>query len=195
MVLTVCVLIRQHYLSVKLQARKLESALGSLPETNAPAGTIDPTKPTAFLLVESYGGVGIHTLFSIFRFFPGYFKNVVFVSVGVIDSGNFKGSEEIDALEKSTVRSLTRYVDLARRLGVPATFEYRIGTDVVNEVERISDSVVRRYPRHMFFGGKLVFERDHWFDRWLHNETAFVIQRRLAWKGYPMTVLPVRINE
>lgn len=195
LVLTVCLLIRQHYVGVKLQIRRLEASLGAVPDTDVEPGPIDPSQPTAFLLVESYGGVGIHTLLSIFRFFPGYFKNVVFVSVAVIDSGNFKGNEEMEALEKSTIRSLTRFVDLARRLGIPATYEYRLGTDVVNEVERISDKLARTYPRHMFFGGKLIFERERWFDRLLHNETAFVIQRRLAWKGYPMSVLPVRINE
>jgi hypothetical protein len=36
--------------------------------------------------------------------------------------------------------------------------------------------------------------RERWFDRFLHNETAFAIQR-LQFAGLPMVVLPVRVLE
>ena len=32
------------------------------------------------------------------RFFPGLYKQFIFVSIAVVDSGNFKGREEIEAL-------------------------------------------------------------------------------------------------
>ena len=44
-------------------------------------------KPTAVLLVNRYGGLGLHSLLNIVRQFPGYFHQVVFVAVAVIDSG------------------------------------------------------------------------------------------------------------
>jgi len=188
-----CLLIRSHYAQVKQRLRRLEGALADLPDTGQPAPAVDFQKPTAVLLVESYGGVGIHTLLSIFRFFPNYFRNVVFVSIAVIDSGNFKGSEELEALKSSSRTTLAKYVELARKLGLAAAGEMRLGTDVVHEAEEACDDIARRFPRHMFFGGKLVFEKEPWYERFLHNETAFAIQRRLAWKGHPMTILPVRM--
>ena len=42
--------------------------------------------------------------------------------------------------------------------------------------------------------GQLIFEQDTVWNRMLHNETAFVIQRRLQHVGVPMVVLPVRLN-
>ena len=57
------------------------------------------------------------------------------------------------------------------------------------------EELAQKYSRHMFFGGKLVFASERWYERILHNETAFAIQRRLQWKGYPMMVLPVRVTE
>ncbi len=195
LVFGLCLLIREHYAQVKGRLRRLETSLSDLPDTGEVPPPLDPSQPTAVLLVESYGGVGVHQLLSIFRFFPGYFRNVVFVSIGVIDSGNFKGASQLEALEEATEAMLARYVELARKLGVSATSEWHLGTDVVSEAERACESVGRRYPRHMFFGGKLVFERERWYERFLHNETAFTIQRRLAWNGHPMTVLPVRVQD
>ena len=190
-----CVLVRRHYAQVRFRLRRLEVALADLPPSEKEPAPIDALQPTAVLLVGNFGGLGVHSLLSIFRFFPGYFKNVVFVSIGVIDSGNFKGTEELEALRESTQRGVNRYIELARKLGIAATGVVRVGTDAVDEAEKVCDELSEKYPRHMFFGGKLVFRRESWYERLLHNETAFAIQRRLQWKGHPMTVLPVRVLE
>ena len=42
--------------------------------------------------------------------------------------------------------------------------------------------------------GQLIFEEETFVTRILHNETAFMIQRRLQHSGLPMVVLPVRLN-
>ncbi len=193
--LVVCILIKRHYATVRFRLRRLEISLADLPPSGHGAPEIDPLQPTAILLVGSFGGLGVHSLLSIFRFFPGYFKNVVFVSIGVVDSGNFKGNDELAALQTSTERGVQRYVELAKKLGIAADGVTRIGTDAVDEAEKVCEELAQKYPKHMFFGGKLVFRKERWFERFLHNETAFAIQRRLQWKGHPMTVLPVRVLE
>ena len=53
---------------------------------------------------------------------------------------------------------------------------------------------MREFPLVTFFGGKVVFEREHWFQRLLHNETATAIQKRLYWMGATMVVLPARVT-
>jgi hypothetical protein len=55
-----------------------------------PRSISQPKLPTAAVRVPSYGGVGIHTVLNIFRPFPNHFQNLIFISVGVIDSGGFK---------------------------------------------------------------------------------------------------------
>ena len=133
-------------------------------------------------------------MLNIFRAFPGHYKNLVFISVGVIDSGEFKGEHAIERLRKRTEQTLRRYVDLARGMGIPSTYRMAIGTDAVDEGEKLCLQVAKEFPRVTFFAGKLIFRREAWYQRLLHNETAFAIQKRLHWSGLTMVVLPARVE-
>jgi hypothetical protein len=53
---------------------------------------------------------------------------------------------------------------------------------------------MKDFPVVTFFGGKVVFERERWYQRLLHNETALAIQKRLTWAGATMVVLPARVT-
>jgi len=55
--------------------------------------------------------------------------------------------------------------------------------------------LLAQYPKATFFTGKLIFEREKWYQRILHNETAYAIQRRLQWRGLATVVLPIRVRE
>lgn len=188
-----CFLIRRHYRNVAQLLHTLDKDLADIAVTGF--GTdreFDPKAPTAVLLVGGFSGFGVHTMLTVLRTFPGHFKQFVFVSVAVVDTGTFKGADQVDALKLQTEGGLQRYVDLARRIGVPATYETGYATEAVSEAERICADVAARCPHAVFFGGKLVFREDRWFQRLLHNETAYAIQRRLQWAGIPMLVLPIR---
>ena len=144
------------------------------------------------LLVSSFNGFGVHTMLSILRFFPGLYKQFVFVQIAVVDSGSFKGKEELEALRHHSEEDLGRYVDLARRLGFPADSVSQMGIEVVSEAAHVCKRVAQIYPKATIFTGKLVFRRERFFYRLLHNETSWFIQRRLQWMGVPMVVLPIR---
>ena len=66
--------------------------------------------------------------------------------------------------------------------------------EVAVEAERLAVDLVRRYPRALVVAGQLIFDEDSLWTRVLHNETAFLIQRRLQHVGVPMIVLPVRLD-
>jgi amino acid transporter len=188
-----CFAIRAHYDGVRSGLRQLDEILGSLTTTHEPSrAPLEPGQPTAVLLVSGFNGLGVHTLMSTLRFFPGLYRQFVFVSVAVVDSGTFKGKEEIDALHAQVQSDLDRYVRLARGLGFPAESVTETGTDVVEEATRLCAEVAKRYPRATIITGKLVFKRERWFQRVLHNEMPALIQRRLQWLGVPMVVLPIR---
>jgi hypothetical protein len=103
--------------------------------------------------------------------------------------------EEVEQVRASTEESLKRYVELAARLGVNAEYRMSIGTEAVAEAEKLCIATAREFPRAIFFAGKLVFERERWFQRLLHNETAYQLQRRLQFAGLNAMVLPVRVLE
>src|SRR5207244_3781021 len=106
--------------------------LHSLPsEARGEPKAIDPKAPTAVLLVGSYAGLGVHSLLSIQRLFPNYYRNFIFVSIGVIDSATFKNVEEVEVVRRRTEQSLKEYVALAQRLGLAADYRMGIGTEAV----------------------------------------------------------------
>jgi len=188
--------IRRHYRQVGDSLRRLDGILAAMPPpSSAPRPAVDPTAPTAVLLVGGYGGLGVHALLTIQRIFPGHFKNFLFVSVGVIDSAAMKGVEEVDRVRLRTETSLQQYVDLAHRLRLAADYRLDVGTEAVAVAEQLSLAIGREFPRAVFFAGKLVFQRETIFQRLLHNETAYQLQRRLQFAGMNAMVLPVRVME
>ena len=190
-----CMMVNIHYQRVALQLRRLDLELGDLGLLAVGVGgEPDANEPTAVLMVGGYGGIGIHSLLSIQRHYPGYYKNVIFVSVAVVDSGTFKGGDEIERLEKQVRESLDQYVKLARGLGWRASSRMSSGLDAVKEATGLCSALAAEFPRCTFFAGKLIWKRETWWQRILHNETAYQIERRLHWKGLPMAVLPIRVG-
>jgi len=191
-----CFFIKKHYLGVKDHLKRLDDVLNDIPTSSGGViPELDRTKPTAVILVGGYGGLGIHTLLNIIKLFPNLFKNFIFLSVGVVDSVKLKGVEEVNEMSAETEQGLKQYAELTQRLGFAATYRQSVGTEVVSEAERLCNKIAKEYPRAVFFCSKLVFEREKWYQRLLHNETAAQIQRRLQFDGLTVMVMPVRVYD
>ena len=189
-----CFVVRKHYRDVRRHLRTIDEALLDLPLPKAAAvKERSPTGQTAVMLVESYGGLGVHTFLWIHRLFPEQFKDFVFVSVGLVDSAQFKGVEELGALESRVRADLEKYVHLAQRLGFYAEYRYALGTDVTQELEDLCIALAADFPSPTVFAGRLVFQRELLVTRSLHDQTAYSIQRRLLFHGIPVIILPVRV--
>jgi hypothetical protein len=174
--------------------KSLDDVLSDLPmPMRESQPELAPDGPTAIVLVESYAGLGIHTLLTVQRMFPRHFKNLVFVSVGLVDSGQFKGTESVQALEEKVQKDLVQYVELAQRMGFYSEFRYTLGTDLIEELEQICHDLQKEFRRSIVFAGQLVFQRETVFTRTLHHETAFSIQRRLQFAGIQVIILPIRV--
>ncbi|MFO0588491.1 MAG: APC family permease [Polyangiaceae bacterium] len=201
----VCFAVKRHYGVVVRAVKRLDK---ELPGPEEPEGAalygemVDPTtlgepndtKPVAVLFVGGYGGLGRHALLALLRMFPGHFKGVAFVSIAVVDSDSFKGASEVEALERRTEEHLSNYRRFAATLGLPSISMYSVGTEVPVEAEKIATRMLERYPKAMVVAGQLIFDEDTMWNRFLHNETAFLIQRRLQRAGVPMVVLPVQVD-
>jgi hypothetical protein len=68
-----------------------------------------------------------------------------------------------------------------------------VGTEAVDEAEKLCTQIAREFSRTIFFAGKLIFEEEKWYQRILHNETAQQLQRRLLFLGLSAMVLPIRV--
>jgi amino acid transporter len=201
-----CFAVKHHYNLVVRAIRRLDSELPGPEEgpeamrlyahvATPPAhGKPDPLQPVAVVFVGGYGGLGRHALLTLLRMFPGHFRGVVFVSIAVVDSDVFKGASEVQALEERTAKNLAAYERFAGVLGLPASSEFAVGTEVALEAEKLAKALVRQYPKALVVAGQIIFEDDTAWNRLLHNETAFLIQRRLQHEGVPMIVLPVQLD-
>jgi amino acid transporter len=190
-----CFSIRAHYRQTLHSLRDLNQVLGNLP---LPEITEAPPKqahsPTAVLMVSGYNGIGIHSILAIQRFFPGHFKNFVFLSTGVIDSGRFKGVDEIDDLRSTVGEDLQRYIKLANRMGFYAESRMGLGTDVIEELELLCLQVAKEWEKKVYFMGQLAFEGETFWTRLLHNQTSFALQRKLLFNGLETVILPIRLR-
>jgi amino acid transporter len=194
-VVGLCYMIKGHYVRVRQGMKDLDDTLLDVPlSSHGEPPAIDRGAPTAIQLVSGYSGFGVHTLFSILSTFPKTYKNVVFVSVAMIDSGSFKGAEEVEALEASVNAGLEKYVAMAHKLGFAAEYRTALATDVVESAVELCKQVAEEFPRSTVFTGQLTFRLEKFYHRLLHNETAFAIQRRLQWDGLTTVIMPIRVR-
>ncbi|MEO6097764.1 MAG: APC family permease [Fibrobacteria bacterium] len=154
----------------------------------------NPKAKTAVLLVNGFNGLGLHSVLAIIRMFGGIFKNILFVEVGVLDAGSFKGVEEVENLEKHVRGELDEYVEYMKRNGVYSEGFMGISHDMVAGSGEVAAQVMEKFPQAVFFMGQLVFPEETLFSRLLHNNTVFAVQRRLYHMGIPFIILPIRIS-
>lgn len=192
-------LIRRHYRQTAQDLARLDDVVSAFVATPAksappaPAVAFDPATKTAVVLVNDFNGLGVHTLLAVLRMFSGVYRNFIFLSVGVVDAGNFKGANEIENLDRHIQASAERYAEQMRRRGFHAETVTAIGTDVVETSQTIAGQVASRFPSAVFFGGQLVFKKESRLSRLLHNYTVFTLQREFFRRGLPFFVVPVQV--
>ncbi len=192
------VIIKKHYIETARLLRRLNSLLQEAALQGAPVSSkdnppFDPEAKTAVLLVNGFNGLGLHTLFNVIRLFGREFRNFIFIEIGVIDAGNFKGADEVVHLKEQTEKDVDRYAHFMRHQGCYAEGMSFVGIDVISEAENICPYILKRFPNAVFFGGQLVFPKETILTRWLHNHTVFIMQRKFYQQGIPFVILPIRV--
>ncbi|HEY3346371.1 MAG TPA: APC family permease [Nitrospirota bacterium] len=196
----ISLLIKKHYLNTAKVLKRLDflvDATGTYKTDGAEEGLkkpeYDKNAKTAVLLVNGYNGLGLHTMLNVIRLFGGTFRNFVFVQVGIIDAGTFKGTEELEHLQRKVHEDLNLYVNLVSRKGYYAEAISSVGIDVVEEIAKITPKIQERFPQAVFFGGQLVFPNPSIFTGVLHNYTIFAVQRYFYTQGIPIVMMPIRV--
>ncbi|HEY7528789.1 MAG TPA: amino acid permease, partial [Candidatus Deferrimicrobiaceae bacterium] len=194
--IAMCFLVRRHYRTAQQALKRLDELLLQLPPVTvatAQEPMLRHVAPTAAIMVSGYNGLGMHVFFSVIRSFPGTFRNFIFLSAGVVDSTVFKGAEEVVHLGTDLRQQLQNYVEFVKGHGYYAEARSEVGTDVIEIIGHLADGASKDFPNIVFFSGQLVFQEENFVTRLLHNQTAFLAQKKLVFAGLPMIILPVRV--
>lgn len=149
---------------------------------------------TAIILVNGYNGMGLYSTFKLIESFSESYSKIVFMQIGILDSKFFKGNAQMDRLKENIALDLKKYIHIANQLGMEAESTFSIGTDVVEEVDKLIPEITSHYKNPVFIGGQLIFEGNSYFSKLLHNYTIFAIQRNLYKHGITSIVIPVSLH-
>lgn len=184
--------VHRHYHAAAADLGRLNALVAAVesPRADAPRATAERT---AIVLVNGFNGLGVHTFLGIPRLFPDTFGHFVFVQVGAVDAGSFKGAEELERLRLETRASVERYVAVARRHGFTAEGVSDVSHDIVRTLEELGAEQAGKHPGAVLFGGQLAFARETVWTRWLHNHAVFALQRLFCRRGVPFVIVPARV--
>jgi amino acid transporter len=192
--------IKKHYNETEAQLKKFNNLIDPelllVDEQNNQDLTLSYDKygKTGVLLVSNYSGIGIHSLLSIIRMFDKTMKNIVFISVGQIDSNLFKHSNEMEELNARIRTDVHKYVEFANKLGYYSEAYTDTAIDVIEKIDEVVDIVSARFPESIFFGGQLVPKHETMFSKYFHNYSVFKIQKELYHRGIQFIILPIKLN-
>lgn len=195
LVIFFCLLIKKHYTHVNKKLHEIDLLMTSTP-LNVPkiVTSLQPSEATAVIMVGKHRGIGLHNLLWILRMFPKHFKNFIFLTVGVVDVESFSAKKELTAMQESSNKMLDYFVTYCQGQGLAAKGMASYGTDPTEKLTALSKKVMKEFPNSIFFASKLIFAKDNWITRLLHNETAVTLQRRLHLLGAQLVILPMKID-
>ena len=189
-----CIWIRNHYRQTKDAIHMVDQVFANQPfGSNTGPVDPDPNNQTAVFIVGSSRGGGLHALLWVQRMFPGHFKNFIFVNARTVDAHAYGGEGAVEQMRAEANATLKFFVDFCHSHRMASAAYLGFGTDVVNEVTKLCETINQEYPNSIFFTSKLIFEHDNWFTRLLHNQAALAIQRRLHFESLQMVILPMKV--
>jgi len=192
-VVLICLLIKGHYTRINKKLLQIDQQLKQPIEHALHPVPVDSQQPTAIILVGKHPGVAMHTLLNVIRMFPQHFKNFVFLSAGIVDVESFTGQEELKHMQDEVNDNLNYFVQYCQQYGLAAEAYAAFGTDTVEELTTLAQKVSKKYFNCIFFSSKLIFEKDNFMTRALHNETPTTLQRQLHLLGKEFVILPMKI--
>jgi amino acid transporter len=193
-VIALCLFIKAHYNETRDQLQKIDELFPKMPLADvAVPPAIDKSKPTAIFLVGKNRGVGMHSLLWVQRLFPDHFKNFLFIAAGEVDVQSFSGNDALKGLQQKIHASLEYYVNFCQAHGLAAASYETYGCDPLEDLGATVAKIMSDYPNSVCFASKLIFVHDNFLTRWLHNQTALAMQRRLHLQGLQMVILPMKV--
>ena len=150
---------------------------------------------TAVLFMSGTTSPALQCIAQTIKFFGNSIDHFVFIRIGTIDAGTFKGGNETQNLEEYIKADGLKLVKMMQKLGYSAESFVSVGLDISEEAAKNAQEVRQRHPSAIFIGGQVVLARETTFSHWMHNQTLFAIQRRIFELEYPFITVPIYIDE
>ena len=190
-----CIAVRMHYDFTRTQIRKIDAAFEDVHfGSNANPPKIDHEGPTAVFMVGSSRGGGMHALLWVQRMFPDHFRNFVFINSRAVDAHSYGGAQDMEAMKVEANVALRYFENFCHSNGLAAKSYLSFGTDPIDGFVELAGRVREDFPNSIYFTSQLVFERDNFLIRLLHNQAALVMQQRLHLAGMQMVILPMKVD-
>lgn len=187
---------KRHYVLVQAKIEREEGRMDRVLDNETQKcerPKLDHAAPTACFLVSETSASGLKMINWVEKLFPKIYKNFIFVSVGEIDTEEFVDEKKWNNLRRDTRSMLKRYVDYAHCNGYGSTYYHSYGTDVVDKITELTDRITEEFPGTVFFATKLISDNENFLTQLLHNQTAYILQRRLHNKGKTLIVMPFKL--
>ncbi|HSW15032.1 MAG TPA: APC family permease [Solimonas sp.] len=190
-------MIHRHYEGVARQMAQIENHFAPRPDWDTDQENLpqDKAAPTAVFLVGSNRGAAMVMLEWARRQFPGRFRNHVFVSVGEVDKQSFDATGAIRSLQTRIDNSLRYLSSYCASQGLQAASFQAYGNDPLEELGELLQQVLAEYPDSLCFASQLMFDQDHAYTRFLHNQMPLAMQRWLSLRGKELVIVPLRVPE
>jgi len=188
-----CILNHTHYAKIRRKLRQADEVLMPEYSTVRTPVPVDPKEPTAVFVVGSNRSGGVYALDWVRREFPGHFRNFVFMNARAVDAKCYGGSEELDQVRHQAEETLAFFINFCNNRGLAAKSYIAFGTDPIEELMKLAETIRQDFPHSIFFTSKLIFDHDNWYIRQLHSEAALTMLRRLHLRNMPMVVLPMKL--
>lgn len=186
-----CYMVRRHYRWVGRQLRERDREIvTSLEPVFTQVHPIDPNEKTAIIFVTEKV-LAMHSLLWVMKHFPGYFKNFIFIGAGQVDIKSFSGKRSLKRMTKEVEDILDYFVTYCQQKNLAAASYSKFESDYVECLFELCQTTREKYPDHMFFATQISFQKDTWFNRFLHNGITYVLQRKLHALGDEILLLPM----
>ena len=189
-----CYRIHKHYKKMEKTLRSYTRKFRELIKPKSKTPEINPKKPTAIIFVDDNACVGMHTLMTINRLFPGRFHNYVFVQVGIVDIQTIAGRRQLNNMKKRVERNLQTFVNFAHTFGFGADTYAEYDTNPIDRLTELAEELNGKYHSPVFFCGRIVYQNDNMLTRWMRSDIPVLLQQRLHYADRQMIILPMKVT-
>ena len=114
---------------------------------------------------------------------------MVFVSVAEIDIETYGAQGKLNKINTKLKDNMDYFTKFAQENNFAAKSIIEYDVNPVEKIGKIAEELSKELDDSIYFASSLVWGKESWFAQYLHNETAFAIQRKLHMENQQMIII------